>query len=114
MDELLLVKFFSAFVFVITLMLLLSWIMKRFGSSASRKAGGNKRRLKIVEFMQLDHRRRLVLVQRDNREHLLLLGSQSETVVETGIQENTEANDDDEPAREHIVAFSRDPRNVRF
>ena len=114
MDELLLIKFFSAFVFVITLMLLLSWIIKRLGSSAARKAGGSKRRLKIVEFMQLDHRRRLVLVRRDNREHLLLLGSQSETVVEAGIQENAEANDDDESAREHIVAFSRDPRNVRF
>lgn len=108
MDTQLLIKFFSAFVFVISLMLLLSWGLKRLGLSATKMAGGGKRRLKVVEFLSLDHRRRLVLVRRDDREHLLLLGPQSETVVETGIQVEVEAND------ERVVAFSRDPRNVKF
>ncbi|MFH1157650.1 MAG: flagellar biosynthetic protein FliO [Pseudomonadota bacterium] len=112
MDTLLLMKFFSAFVFVIALMLLLSWLLKRLGVSATHRAGGGKRRLKVVEFMPLDHRRRLVLVRRDDREHLLLLGPQGETVVETGIPAKAKA--EPEAEKELVVAFSRDPRNVRI
>jgi flagellar protein FliO/FliZ len=46
------------------------------------KPGG---RLKVVEVTAIDTRRRLVLVRRDGVEHLLLLGANGETVVETKI-----------------------------
>ena len=85
MDAALLLKFASAFVFVIASMLLLSWAVKRMGLSGQSFAPGARKRLKIVELLQLDHRRRLVLVRRDDREHLLVLGPGGETVVETGI-----------------------------
>lgn len=85
MDMALLLKFVSAFVFVISLMFLLAWFLRRLGLSGPAMAPGVKRRLKIVEFMPLDHRRRLVLVRRDDREHLLVLGMNGETVVESGI-----------------------------
>ncbi len=106
MDALLFIKFLSCFVFVIALMLLLSWVLKKAG------VGGvmpkvSKRRLKVVEFLPLDHKRRLVLVRRDDREHLLVLGPDSETVVETGIAA-TEGDDD------QVVSFSRDQRNVKI
>ncbi len=82
-----LLKFASAFVFVIALLYLLAWVLKRTGVASSIGSGGLiKRRLKVVEYMSIDHRRKLVLVKRDDKEHLLLLGSQSETVVESGIQ----------------------------
>ena len=103
MDAMLLLKFASAFVFVIALMLLLSWFMKRMGLAGSLMAGAGRRRLKIVEFLPIDHRRRLVLVRRDDREHLLLLGPQSETVVETGI--TAEAG--------NVVEFLKDQKNVQ-
>ncbi len=103
MDTVLLLKFFSAFIFVISLMLLFPWLLKRLGVAGSMARNGGSRRLKVVEFLPLDHRRRLVLVRRDNREHLLMLGPQGETVVETGIL----AVDD------HVVAFSRDQKNVK-
>jgi flagellar protein FliO/FliZ len=103
MDTMLLLKFFSAFIFVIALMLLLSWVMKRMGLAGSVMTGVAKRRLKIVEFLPIDHRRRLVLVRRDDREHLLLLGPQGETVVETNI-----------PAGgDNIVEFAKDQKNVQ-
>jgi flagellar protein FliO/FliZ len=106
MDMLLLLKFASVFVFVISLMLLLSWGLKRMGLGTGATGTGDKRRLKVVEYLPIDHRRRLVLVRCDEREHLLMLGPESETVVETGIP----AKDKDD----HVVAFSRDPRNVRI
>jgi len=83
MDAAHLLKFVAAFVFVMALMMLLSWALKRFGFASANT--GAARRLKIVEYLPLDHRRRLVIVRRDNAEHLLVLGPQGETVVETGI-----------------------------
>ena len=85
MDLVLILKFISAFVFVIALMFLFSWVLKRMGLSNSSLSNAVKRRLSVVEFISVDHRRKLVLVRCDDKEHLLLLGAQSETVVETNI-----------------------------
>jgi flagellar protein FliO/FliZ len=106
MDVVLYIKFLSAFVFVIALMLLLSWVLKKVGGVGGGLLQKAEKRLKVVEFLPLDHKHRLVLVRRDNREHLLVIGPESETVIETGIV----AEGDDE----HVVSFSRDQRNVKI
>jgi flagellar protein FliO/FliZ len=76
-------KFALAFLLVLGLIALGAWTLRRFGLGVVT-AGARGRRLAIVESLALDARHRLVLVRRDDREHLLLLGT-SETVVETGI-----------------------------
>lgn len=72
--------------FVLALIGLFGLLLKRFGPGAGlpvrRKAD---RRLGIVEVLPLDARRRLVLVRRDEVEHLLLLGMGDDRVVETHI-----------------------------
>lgn len=86
-------KFVAAFVFVMGLMLLLGHLARRFDlarwASASITGGareGRERRLRIVEQLPVDGRRRLVLIRRDDVEHLVMLGQQGgETVIETGI-----------------------------
>ena len=88
-------------------MLLLSWGLKRAGLGGPAMQKADKRRLRVVEFLPIDHKRRLVLVRRDDREHLLILGAESETVVETGIAV-TEGDGD------QVVPFARDPRNVKI
>ncbi|MBU6475168.1 MAG: flagellar biosynthetic protein FliO [Alphaproteobacteria bacterium] len=108
MGTLLILKFFSVFVFVICLMLLLAFIIKKSGFAGLAPARASRRRLKIVEYLPVDHKHRLVLVRRDNREHLLLLGHESETVVETGIVPQTGEDGDT------VVPISRDPRNVKI
>jgi flagellar protein FliO/FliZ len=80
-------KFALAFLLVLGLIALAAWTLRRFGPgglgmSLGRSAHG--RRLSVVESLPLDPRHRLVLVRRDDREHLLLLGT-GETVVESGI-----------------------------
>ncbi len=47
--------------------------------------GRRGQRLEIVEYHDLDPSRRLVLVRRDRVEHLLLVGSHQDLVVEAGI-----------------------------
>lgn len=83
-NSLQLLKFGGALLFVLALMLGLSLIMRRFNSGTGMIAP-NKRRLKIVEMMPLGARHRMILVKRDNREHLVILGPAGETVVESGI-----------------------------
>ena len=73
-------------VFVIGLIALLAWVVRRLNliPGATAVSRGN-RRLAVVEVTQIDIRRKLVLVRRDDREHLLLLGQASELVIESGI-----------------------------
>jgi flagellar protein FliO/FliZ len=75
-----------ALAFVLGLVALLGWVVRRLGlipgAAAFKKRG---KRLEIVEMTALDVRRKLVLVRRDNVEHLILLGLQRDVVVETGI-----------------------------
>ncbi len=79
-------RFVFALAFVIALIGLLAFAMKRYGLGGRmmRKVGG-RRRLSVVEMTPLDGKRRLVLVRRDDREHLLVVGATGETVVERGI-----------------------------
>ncbi|HSI41627.1 MAG TPA: flagellar biosynthetic protein FliO, partial [Xanthobacteraceae bacterium] len=63
-------------------LILIGWASrrpKRRGSS-----GGSGPRLAVLDQIALDDRRRLVLVRRDNVEHLLMIGGVTELVVESG------------------------------
>lgn len=79
-------RFVLALVFVLALIGLVAWVVRRTGMAPR---GGLRhrgpRRLEIVEVAVLDARRRLVLIRRDDVEHLLLLGHNGERVVERGI-----------------------------
>ncbi len=86
MDEYYYLKFFIALIFVIALMGGLSLLLRRFlpGSAPFVKAAN--RRLKITEMIVIDHKRKAILLQRDDKEHLIIIGSNSEIVVETNIK----------------------------
>lgn len=63
------------------------WFVRRYsGVHFSGIGRGRVPRLAILDVMPVDRRRRLVLVRRDNVEHLLLIGGPSDVVVEGAIQ----------------------------
>jgi len=72
----------GALVFVLALIGLVAWLMRRFGPAMRL---GRVGRLRLVETIALDSRRRLVLVRRDDTEHLLMIGGAGDLVIETGI-----------------------------
>lgn len=53
-----------------------------FGSFMS---GGRERRLDVIDHANVDGKRRLLLVRRDNVEHLIMTGGPVDVVIETGI-----------------------------
>lgn len=81
------VQFLFALIFVLGLIGLFSIALKRLSTTgmAGLRSGKGPRRLSIVETVILDGKRRMVLVRRDNKEHLLLLNLQNDVVIETGI-----------------------------
>ena len=86
-------RFLLALIFVIGLIGLLTLLARRFGFGAIRlspafmgKGRNGKSRVSIVEATSIDARRRLVLVRRDDTEHLILIGANSELVVERNIR----------------------------
>lgn len=86
LDALAYLRFVAALVFVLGLIGLGGWAMRRLGWAAAGSAGGRRgRRLQVLEVLPLDTRRRLVLIRRDQVEHLLLLGATGDVVVEKGI-----------------------------
>lgn len=79
------IQFGLALVFVLGLIGLLALVLRRLGYGGPALSRGRQRRLSIVEVAAIDAKRRLVLVRRDGTEHLLLLGTSGDLVVERGI-----------------------------
>jgi flagellar protein FliO/FliZ len=69
-------------------------------------------RLGVVEQATVDARRRLVLVRRDDVEHLIMTGGPVDVVIETGINAGRMASAALEEASEPSApVFTRQPRN---
>ncbi|MBC7950509.1 MAG: flagellar biosynthetic protein FliO [Rhodospirillaceae bacterium] len=85
MDGPVYLRFAASLVLVLGLMLAVLWALRRFGLGGMVARPSARRRLSVVETMALDGRRRLVLVRRDDREHLLMIGGPNDLVVEHGI-----------------------------
>lgn len=79
-------RFAIALAFVLGLIGVLAVVARHFGFGYRTPIrAGRERRLSIVEIMPVDAKRRLVLLRRDSIEHLVLLGSGPDVLVEAGI-----------------------------
>jgi flagellar protein FliO/FliZ len=80
------VRFFVAFLIVLGVIGAIWWIVRRFGSGRrGASTRGRQPRLAVIDYASVDNRRRLILVRRDNVEHLLMIGGPSDIVVEPNI-----------------------------
>lgn len=88
-------RFVLALIFVIALIGVFAAIFRRLGfgfPSHAIKSGGD-RRIGVVEVAPLDSRRKLVLVQRDGVEHLLVISPTTEVVIERNIRNGASFRD---------------------
>src|SRR5919197_558697 len=81
------VKFILAFVVVLALIAFATWAVRRFGGArlGTTAARGRQPRLAVIDAASVDGRRRLVLIRRDNVEHLLMIGGPTDVVIEPNI-----------------------------
>ncbi len=92
-------RFASALIFVVGLIVACAWGARRFGLVPTGRQTSVNKRLAVTETLTIDPKRKLVIVRHDDREHLLLLGEQ-DTILEAGL-----------PAKEEPVAHV--PSEVR-
>lgn len=86
---------------VLILVFLALWALKMVFAASAEMGRGRNRRLSVVDTLSLDGKRQLVIVRRDNVEHLILTGGSQDVVIESGI------------ASEAPVAVARPPLAVR-
>lgn len=84
------VQYVIAFVIILALVLLFAWVLRRLTGGRLLLPGQDRTRsrqprLGVVDIYDLDRQRQLVLLRRDNVEHLLLIGGPNDVVVETNI-----------------------------
>src|SRR5581483_2320113 len=87
-------RFVVIFLFVLGLIGIFFWAIRyfgagRFGSTSTR---GRQPRLGVIDYAGVDARRRLILVRRDNVEHLLMIGGPTDVVIEANIVRAIAAN----------------------
>ncbi|WP_171947651.1 flagellar biosynthetic protein FliO [Bradyrhizobium erythrophlei] len=105
------ITFVLAFVVVLALIGVTAWLVRRFagnrlGANANR---GRMPRLAVIDAAAVDGRRRLVLVRRDNIEHLLMIGGPTDIVVEPNIVRAMPGRDQ-MSARPAVAADAAPPR----
>src|SRR5690348_10162078 len=105
-------KFVIAFVLVLGFIGGGAYFLRRFGGGAFNAATlrGRQPRLAVIDAAAVDGRRRLVLIRRDNVEHLIMIGGPTDVVVESNIVRATAAREA-APVRE--VAPLREAAPVR-
>jgi flagellar biogenesis protein FliO len=77
--------YFTMIAMIIIAIFLLVGVIMIFKSFNGRVRGRKGSRLGISEYYELDKTRRLVLVRRDDVEHLMLIGGNQEVVIESSI-----------------------------
>ena len=91
-------KFLFALLFVIGLIGGFGLLAKKMGlGNRGPIVRGTSKRLSIVETMALDPKRRVVLIQCDDNQHLLLLGTNSEHTIDTNVNKGMDAHSNIQP-----------------
>lgn len=94
MDSNEILRFISALVLVVSLMGGLWFVLKKIGVNGGfGLQQGTKRRLKIVEILPLDIKHKAVILRCDDKDHLVILGPNGETVIEKSLKVREEKND---------------------
>jgi flagellar protein FliO/FliZ len=78
-------RFVAALAFIIGLIGVCAYAAKRFGFATGSFGGSAVKRLSVSEVKVLDAKHRLILVRRDGKEHLILMGGEHNLLIETGI-----------------------------
>ena len=88
MEFLDLLRYFGALLLVLAMVGGAGLLARRFGVPGVTKAA-NVKRLAVVETLMVGPRQRLIILRRDNVEHLVLSGPEGASVIESGIAVKT-------------------------
>lgn len=70
---------------VLVLIVLAVWALKAFNRAGENMTRGKQRRLVVVDSASVDGKRKVMIIRRDNVEHLIMTGGPQDLVIESGI-----------------------------
>jgi flagellar protein FliO/FliZ len=71
---------------VLALIVLGLWLLKLLTRASSKLGRSTDKRLEIVDTAAIDGKRKVIIIRRDNVEHLVMTGGPTDVVIESGIQ----------------------------
>lgn len=83
------VKFILALGFVVALLLIFAFLAKKYGFIANVTLKSKKakdRRLNVVEILPIDTKRRALILRKDDREYLILLGAERDLLIDSNLE----------------------------
>jgi flagellar protein FliO/FliZ len=93
MDSVQYLKYIVGLLIVLGLIALVTLLARKFGMVPKvQRKPGSPSRLSISDMTAIDAKRRLVLIRRDEKEHLVLLGPERDLVIEQNITPPTDAD----------------------
>jgi len=87
---------------VLILIFLALWALRVVMKASNNVVRGGRKRLAVVDILPVDGKRQLIIIRRDNVEHLVMTGGPQDLVVESGIHVETQ-----QPARPGGVPLRR-------
>lgn len=95
---------------LVLLLIVVFWIFRKITGAAAPKSTKNRvPRLSVTDSSRVDETRYLVLVRRDNVEHLVMIGGPSDIVIESNIVRIPEVKAANKPAQPTIAASQEIP-----
>lgn len=87
MEALAYLRAIGALAATLGLLITAAWAVRRFNIRLPNmvRPGSEKQRLSVISRLPVDAQRQLLLIRRDNVEHLLLIGPNHATVVEANL-----------------------------
>jgi len=70
---------------VLVLIVLAAWVLKLFTRAGSSIGRGRNKRLSVIDTAVVDAKRKVVIIRRDNVEHVIMTGGPTDLVIESGV-----------------------------
>ena len=61
------------------------WLLKLLSRATEGMGRGSEKRLQVIDTATVDGKRKVMIIRRDNVEHVVMTGGPSDLVIETGI-----------------------------
>lgn len=72
-----------ALMFIVGIIMLMGWVARRYGLDSGALANLKQRRLSIVESLPVAGKRRLMVLKRDDKEYLVLVGGEHDLLLDS-------------------------------
>jgi len=97
-------RFLGALLLVLAMIGACAWLARRFGLMQNGLPGASASRLAVVEKLTLDPKHKLLLIRRDGKEHLIVVG-ETTTLIEAGLDAPVPAETGTEAEAANVASF---------